>query len=82
MFQEIIIFIFTTLRRVMYLKMEAVYSTETSVHFYQIRLQLSATCLQQLHLHVSCIHLLLIVALTFIILIYESGLQYVNLVSL
>jgi len=65
----------------MYMKMEAVYSTETSVYVYQIRLQLSATCLQQFHLHVSCIHLLLILALT-IILIYESGLQYVNLVSL
>ena len=81
MFQDNIIFIFTALRRVMYMKMEAVYSTETSVHVYQIRLQLSATCLQQFHLHVSCIHLLLILALT-IILIYESGLQYVNLVSL
>jgi len=81
LFQDIIILIFTALRRVTYLKMEAVCSTETSVHFDQTRLYMSATCLPQLHLYVQCINLLLIVTLTLILLIHESGIEYANLVS-
>jgi hypothetical protein len=79
--QDIIILIFTALKRVIYLKMEAVCSTETSVHFNKTRLYISATCLPQLHLYVQCIHLLLLVTLTLILLIHASGIEYANLVS-
>jgi len=51
-FHEIKFFIFNTLRRVMYLKMEAGFSAQTSVYFHQNRLYVSATCLQQLHLYI------------------------------